>query len=61
MNRMEALRQKMAKEEIDALVISSEVNQSYICGLDYTDGYVLVENLIFTLIKLGVEKSQFYK
>lgn len=25
------------------------------------DGYVLVENLIFTLIKLGVEKSQFYK
>ena len=42
MNRMEELRQKMAKEEIDVLVISSEVNQSYICGLDYTDGYVLV-------------------
>ena len=42
MNRMQELRQKMANEEIDALVISSEVNQSYICGLDYTDGYVLV-------------------
>ena len=25
------------------------------------DGYVLVENLVFTLIKLGVEKSTFYK
>lgn len=25
------------------------------------DGYVLVENLVFTLIKLGVEKSAFYK
>lgn len=42
MNRIENLRRLMANEALDALVISSEVNQSYICGLDYTDGYVLV-------------------
>ena len=42
MNRIENLRQLMTKESVDAVVVSSEVNQSYICGLDYTDGYVLV-------------------
>ena len=42
MNRVENLRVLMEKANVDALVISSEVNQSYICGLDYTDGYVLV-------------------
>ena len=42
MNRIENLRRLMANEDIDALVISSEVNQSYISGLDFTDGYVLV-------------------
>lgn len=42
MNRIENLRKLMAGEGVDALVVSSEVNQSYISGLDYTDGYVLV-------------------
>ena len=42
MNRIENLRKIMAGEGVDALVISSEVNQAYISGLDYTDGYVLV-------------------
>ncbi len=42
MKRIEELRRLMAIEEADALVVSSEVNQGYICGLDYSDGYVLV-------------------
>ena len=42
MNRIETLRTKMAAEEIDALIVSSEINQSYVSALDYTDGYVLV-------------------
>lgn len=42
MNRIELLRSKMAAEEIDALIVSSELNQSYISGLDYTDGYVVI-------------------
>ena len=42
MNRIESLRALMKKEGVDALVVSSELNQSYISGLDYTDGYVLV-------------------
>ncbi len=42
MNRIESLRALMAKEGADALVVSSELNQSYISGLDYTDGYVVI-------------------
>ena len=42
MDRIENLRRLMANEDIDALVVSSEINQAYICGLDYTDGYVMV-------------------
>ena len=42
MNRIESLRALMAKEGVDALVVSCEANQTYLSGLDYTDGYVLV-------------------
>lgn len=42
MDRIENLRRLMAGEDVDALVVSSEINQANICGLDYTDGYVMV-------------------
>ena len=42
MNRIASLRELMKKEGVDALVVSSELNQAYICGLDYTDGYVVI-------------------
>ena len=68
MNRIESLRELMKKEGVDALVISSELNQSYISGLDYTDGYVLVlENKAYVLAdfryieaaQMTVDKSVF--
>ena len=68
MNRIESLRELMKKEGADALVISSELNQSYISGLDYTDGYVLVlENKAYVLAdfryieaaEMTVDKSVF--
>ena len=68
MNRIESLRELMKKEGADALVISSELNQSYISGLDYTDGYVLVlENKAYVLAdfryieaaQMTVDKSVF--
>ena len=31
MNRIENLRRLMANEDVDALVVSSEINQAYIC------------------------------
>ncbi len=51
MKKIEQLRRMMAEEGVDALMISSEVNQSYASGLDFTDGYVLLtstEAYIFT-------------
>ena len=68
MNRIESLRALMKKEGVDALVLSSELNQSYISGLDYTDGYVLVlENKAYVLAdfryieaaEMTVDKSVF--
>ena len=68
MNRIEALRELMKKEGVDALVVSSEINQSYLSGLDYTDGYVLVlENTAYVLAdfryieaaEMTVDKSVF--
>lgn len=41
MNRIKKL-QSLLPENIDCLLITSEVNQRYITGLNYTDGYVVV-------------------
>ncbi|MBQ7124720.1 MAG: aminopeptidase P family N-terminal domain-containing protein, partial [Clostridia bacterium] len=41
MDRIKKL-QSLLPENIDCLLITSEVNQRYITGLNYTDGYVVV-------------------
>lgn len=42
MSRLTALYNKIANEPYDAVIITSEVNQKYITGFDFTDGYVVV-------------------
>ena len=42
MARIKKLQDKMAKTSCDAVLISSEINQRYLTGFPYTDGYVLV-------------------
>ena len=42
MRKIEKFKQEMAKKGFDAAVISSAVNQRYLTGFDYTDGYVLI-------------------
>ncbi len=39
---LERLRQKLIKDKKEAILISSETNQRYLSGFDYTDGYILV-------------------
>lgn len=41
MNAIEKLQQALP-EEVDCLLVTSELNQRYLTGLAYTDGYVLV-------------------
>ena len=41
MTRLEKLR-SLIPDGIDALLITDEINQRYITGFDYTDGYVLI-------------------
>ncbi len=40
--RLERLQNKLREEEKGGILISCEINQSYISGFDFTDGYVLV-------------------
>ena len=40
--RLERLRAILSKQNIDAALITSEVNQSWISDFDFSDGYVLV-------------------
>ncbi len=42
MNRLDKFKQKLAEQGADAAVISSQLNIRYLCGFDYTDGYVLI-------------------
>ena len=41
-NRLNRLRSAMTERGIDAVLVSCEVNQSWISGFDFTDGYILV-------------------
>lgn len=41
MTTIEKLR-KQLPEEVDCLLVTSEINQRYLTGLNYTDGYVVV-------------------
>ena len=40
--RIQKLQAEMAKKGFDALIVTSEINQRYLTGFAYTDGYVLV-------------------
>ena len=40
--RLERLRGEMRDRGLDAMLISCEVNQSWACDFDFTDGYLLV-------------------
>ena len=39
---LQRLKEKLALTEADAIIITSEVNQSWVSDFDFTDGYVLV-------------------
>ncbi len=39
---LERLREKLIKDKNEAILISSQTNQRYLSGFDYTDGYILV-------------------
>lgn len=40
--RLQRLRAEMASREIDAMLVTAEVNQSWCSDFDFTDGYLLV-------------------
>ncbi len=40
--RVDRLREEMQSRGIDAMLITCEVNQSWACDFDFTDGYLLV-------------------
>lgn len=42
MTRLDRFKAKMTDEGFDAAVISSVINQRYLTGFDYTDGYVVI-------------------
>ena len=42
MSHLTNLQSRMKAGEVEAVLVSSEINQRYLTGLNYTDGYVLV-------------------
>ncbi len=42
MSHLTNLQARMKAGEVEAVLVSSEINQRYLTGLNYTDGYVLV-------------------
>ena len=42
MNRIDRLRTKMREEGLDALIVSSEINQRYLSRYPFTDGLLLI-------------------
>ena len=42
MSRLSAFQERMRKEKVEAVLVSSEINQRYLSGFSYTDGYFLV-------------------
>ena len=42
MTKINFLMDKLTELEKDALLVSSELNQRYVSGFDYTDGYILI-------------------
>lgn len=42
MKRTDKLRARLAEKGIDALLVTSELNQRYLCGYPFTDGVLLI-------------------
>lgn len=42
MSHLTRLKEEMKKRGVDAVIITSEINQRYLTGFDYTDGLVVV-------------------
>lgn len=42
MTQLQRFQSAIAKSDLDAAIISSQLNQRYLSGFDYTDGYILV-------------------
>ncbi|MBP3370593.1 MAG: aminopeptidase P family N-terminal domain-containing protein, partial [Clostridia bacterium] len=42
MTQLERFQSALKNSEFDAAIISSELNQRYISGFNYTDGYILI-------------------
>ncbi len=42
MSHLKNLQAAMKRESVEAIVVSSEINQRYLSGLNYTDGFVVV-------------------
>ncbi len=42
MSHLKNLQAAMKREGVEAVLVTSEINQRYLSGLNYTDGYVLV-------------------
>ncbi len=42
MNKLEQLRSHMKEQGVDAFICLDELNQKYLCGFAFTDGYLLI-------------------
>ena len=42
MTHVERIWQRMKRDGVEAILVSSAINQFYVGNFDYTDGYVLV-------------------
>lgn len=40
--RLEELRRRMAAEGVDGVLVSDELSESYLCGFEFTDGYLAI-------------------
>ncbi len=50
MTHLQKLQNKLKESKADAVLLTSEINQFYVSGLEFTDGYVLVgKNCAFLL------------
>ena len=50
MSHLSKLVEKLKESDAQALLVTSEVNQQYLSGFEYTDGYILVtENKSYLL------------
>ena len=42
MNHIQSVQRELEKRGLDAVLITNEINQRYVCGFSFTDGFVLI-------------------